>query len=74
MRDRIRSMSHTYQLTDIMEKPRQAERILQSVKKLLPTPQILPKLKALLSDANTSIDDILSLVKVDLHLESHPKS
>ena len=41
------------------------EEIISNIKNLPPTPQILPKLKELLKDGNSSVNDILTLIKVD---------
>ena len=44
------------------------EVILDSVSDLPPTPQILPKLQSLLKDDNSTMEDIVKLVKMDAPL------
>ena len=39
--------------------------IIKNIQNLSPTPQILPKLRELLKDGNSSVNDILALIKVD---------
>ena len=46
------------------------EDILKSVKKLPPTPQILPKLRELLKSEHAEIEDIKALIKVDQALSA----
>lgn len=42
--------------------------IVNKTKQLAPTPQILPKLRSLLQDGNSSVNDIISLIKLDQSL------
>lgn len=42
--------------------------VINNIKQLPPTPEILPKLRALLHDGNSSVNDIISLIKLDQSL------
>jgi HD-like signal output (HDOD) protein len=55
-------------LSDIDPSPLPLDVLLSDVEKLPPSPQILPQLLGLLNDDNSSFDEIVQLVSVDLSL------
>ncbi len=44
--------------------------VISKIKQLPPTPEILPKLRNLLKDTNSSVNDIISLIKLDQSLSA----
>ncbi len=53
---------------DLKLKPPTLEDLLDNVERLPPSPQILPQLLGLLNDDNSSFDEIVQLVSIDLSL------
>lgn len=56
------------QVSDSFQSPLPLEVLLSDVEKLPPSPQILPQLLGLLNDDNSSFDEIVQLVSIDLSL------
>lgn len=44
------------------------KQVISQIKQLPPTPEIMPKLRALLRDGNSSVNEIISLIKLDQSL------
>ncbi|MGE4550986.1 MAG: hypothetical protein AAEJ57_06315, partial [Opitutales bacterium] len=57
--------------SSLQEPPIELEKLINSIETLPASLQIMPKLQMLLSDLNSSISDIIGLIKTDASLVTH---